>query len=570
MRDRLKIWPTFLLVNILFFLIPGFAQQRLLGTLQSELNLQTNIDGIPYKCGLPIMAEAYAKDPGRAAEIVAQYRGERLQKTTDTIISPSGRFVIEYNPNTIPTYDRNSDGTPDYLEFVAKSFDRAWEVEIDSLGFRVPPDQNGQPKSTYRVSCLPLGGNLYGSTLFDSNRDISALPGLNFTSEIEINTNFSFVDYPAANGDPIVRDSMAIAVTAAHEFNHAIQLGYRFWSPSENVLTQISDLRFIEGSATYMEEVVADRVNDYYQYLRSFYRRTDRHWGDDDVLYGDVIFYIMTGEIYGKTITREIWEEILNRPALEAMDFLFREKGSNLPGELLRLAAWMFFSGQNSIAGQFFDEAPAYPNPDVAKVDVLTLNSTASQLGYADELAPLAFHLLEIPLIAVSGGVTVAITPQNRPAAWLGGNLFFTSPYVIDFPGNVFTEISFTPPEQNVFVAVVSGNWSSESDTTMPYEVRFRSSAALAEEGIFAYPNLIRPEEIGFTEVTFINLPENATVEIFNANGIRVAAVRPLGSGRAARWDLRNMRGDFVNTGVYIYRVASASQSQTGKLLIIQ
>ena len=126
--------------------------------------------------------------------------------------------------------------------------------------------------------------------------------GLTIPARVSINTNFDFVEYPHISNDPIIRDSAAIAVTGAHEFNHAIQLGYRIWFEGNG---QILDRRFLESSATYMEEVLHDEVNDYHLYLPQFYRNTQRHFGDQNILYGDAIFHVMAGDIYGKTITRE-------------------------------------------------------------------------------------------------------------------------------------------------------------------------------------------------------------------------------------------------------------------------
>ncbi len=562
----------FLIIGLLLSSSVGFARQHWLAALQSKLNLQTSVDGIPHKCGLPILAEAYAKDPEATRRIMDAYRAGRLNKTTDTFVSPSGRFIIEYQTSgfdAIPTYDRDNNGTPDYLEFVAKSFDRAWEVEIDSLGFRPPPDQNGQPKSTYSVTCRKLSNSLYGSTLFFGTNDISALPGLNFTSDIEFNTDFSFVDYPAANGDPMVRDSMAIAVTAAHEFNHALQLGYRFWSSSDNTLSDIVDLRFIEGSATYMEEVVANQVNDYYQYLRSFYRRTDRNWGDSGVLYGDVIFYIMLGDIHGKTITREIWEEIVNRPSLPAMEAVFQRKESSFSFELSRLASWMFFSGANSLPGTLFKEAANYPDPNLEAADDILLNSVASQTVYEDELPPLSFLLLKIPVVAVAEGISIALSPANAAIDWSGVNFSFAQPHIQEFPANVFSETFFNSPEDDLFEAVISGNWSENGDSLMDYEVLLRSANALDTDEILAYPNVIKPGREA-AQVTFINLPENAVIEIFTGNGVRVASVEPSRTGKIAFWNLTTFQGKPVGTGVYIYRVQSSEKSKSGKILIVR
>ncbi|MEZ4746958.1 MAG: T9SS type A sorting domain-containing protein [Calditrichia bacterium] len=548
----------------------AIADEHLISQLRAELNLASDGQPLPQKCGLPVLVEAYRKDAEKAAALVSRYRLAKSSQTQDTYISPSGHFEISYNPAEIPAYDRDSNGTPDYLEFVAKGFDRAWFVEIDSLGFLPPPDQNGQPLSVYPVTCTNLGSNLYGVTYFDE--DIPALPGFNYTSEIELNTYFGFVDYPAANGDPIVRDSMAIAVTAAHEFNHALQLGYRFWyENNQPTISNLRDLRLIEGSATYMEEVVADEVNDYYLYLPSFFRRVNgTNWDDDNgsLLYGDVAFYIMLGQLYGKQITREIWEEMRNLPSLLSMGNVLFRKGSNLPEELRRLATWMYFSGDNAISGEFFEEGDEYPGATLVELPTVEPDQT-EKIAASDDLPPLSFQLLQIPVFSTIDTVKTLLSPDDAQSEWLGASLIQTAPYVQNFGENEFVNVPLNSPETDVVLAVVSGNWSDDKTDLASYRIRMRASAQQATTEILAYPNIVKPD-VPVTQINFINLPEESVVMIFNSNGIRVAEAVVSESGRSATWNLRNLEGNPVGSGVYIYRVQSDSKSDSGKLIIVR
>jgi hypothetical protein len=219
--------------------------------LVEQLKFEASDSGTPIKCGFPVILEAAASQDASVTALLKQRRLEMVQQLTETYLSPSGHFLIHYETsgsNAIPSYDRDGNGTPDYLEFVAKSFDRAWEVEIDSLEFNIPPDSTGAPHTMYPVYChlIPY----YGVTNF-----FDPLPGspdvFRFNSHIEINTDFSFVSYPDITNDPIVRDSLAIAVTAAHEFNHALQLGYHIWFRNNIIsVNNAIDLWFIESSAT--------------------------------------------------------------------------------------------------------------------------------------------------------------------------------------------------------------------------------------------------------------------------------------------------------------------------------
>ena len=66
-----------------------------------------------------------------------------------------------------------------------------------------------------------------------------------------VDDDFDPAQYPAATGE------QALAVTAAHEFFHAVQFGYD-WR---------EDLWFMEGTAAWVEDEVYDDVNENVLYL---------------------------------------------------------------------------------------------------------------------------------------------------------------------------------------------------------------------------------------------------------------------------------------------------------------
>ncbi len=537
-------------------------------------------DNRPNKCGLPYLLEAVASSK---ADLPALSRFHKLALTQvewDSLPSPSGHFMIHYNTteyDSIPTYDRDNNGTPDYLEFVGKSFDLAWEIEINTLGFNPPPDGAGNPVTVYPIYCGNPGrnfnvpANTYGVTGWDPTQDIPSLPGLNYPSEIWINTDFSFIpDYLyehitgslSGQAKRIVRDSLAIAVTAAHEFNHALQLGYRIWQQGNN----FPDLWFIENSATYMEEVVADTVNDYYQYLPAFYNNTTEFLAQDGAfgkIYGEVILNIMLGERFGSTITREIWQEINQQPALPAMKQVLQNKGSGLDEELKQLATWMFFSDDRTIPGRYFPEAAAYPTPAMISQGF----DQSQEITVTGTLPPLAFRFYQVDL-SVPGNMSVFLAVDSSPQFWESASFTFLDPFVSFFPSNTLLNLP-APPTLRYYLLVFSGGWGEDQNIRTAYELRLQQGVEINPDQILVYPNLISPQQ-PVSRVTFANLPEDARIEIFTGNGLHIATVRPENMLRVAFWDLLTNDGKAVASGVYIYRVVSATKSYSGKIMVVR
>jgi len=530
----------------------------------------------PWRCGFHILLEAYRLNQPHLLQKIHDYKVSVREKTYDSILSPSGHFLINYEtegPHAIPTYDRDQNGTPDYLEFVTKSFDRAWLVEIDSLGFKPPPDDDGLPKETYEVFCKGFF-NLYGSTYFFLDDEISSLPGNNYPSFIEISTNFSFVNYEGVT-DSIVRDSMAIAVTAAHEFNHALQLGYNIWDADPNSGGfEALDLWYIENSATFMEEVVADQVNDYYQYLPDFFSSTDQGITYDPFasyrIYGEVVFNIMAARLYGRTITRQVWQEIVNQPALSALDKVFERKGSSFESELQRLSEWMFFSGKYSKPGQFFVEAANYPHPESILSDDY---NTGLQMISEGQLPPFSIQYIKAA-VSTNSNLNIYFAPEDIPEVWSGVFFSLQPPFSSGFPAKVYSHIlypSIQPNNDSLFTAVVSGNWNGgRTDSLIQYSLYLREYSGNPETGILVYPSVIKPAQ-GVDYITFKNIPADSRIEIFSSNGTHISTIRPqFFNNNSIFWNLQTSQGDMVGSGVYIYSIITSTISQKGKIIVIR
>lgn len=110
-------------------------------------------------------------------------------------------------------------------------------------------------------------------------------------------------------GFPMPADE-SLRVTAAHELFHAVQFG----------MDVREDRWFLESSATWMEEQVADDVDDNRQYLSAgqLGRRTVSldHAAADLGIYGNWIFFQFLAQRYGVDAIRQIWSRADAAPGL--------------------------------------------------------------------------------------------------------------------------------------------------------------------------------------------------------------------------------------------------------------
>lgn len=84
-----------------------------------------------------------------------------------------------------------------------------------------------------------------------------------------------------------------------------------------------------------------------------------------------------------------------------------------------------------------------------------------------------------------------------------------------------------------------------------------------------AYPNPWKISEHATIPIIFDQIPTNGatTLRIFTISG---ELVRTLSGSQSVQWDIRNQRGQFVASGVYLYLLTADNQQKTGKVVVIR
>lgn len=69
--------------------------------------------------------------------------------------------------------------------------------------------------------------------------------------------------------------------------------------------------------------------------------------------------------------------------------------------------------------------------------------------------------------------------------------------------------------------------------------------------------------------IQFVNLPEQASIQIFTLAGDLVQEIRHSGSG-VSIWDLRTRLSQEVTAGIYLYRVSANGEEKIGKFIVVK
>lgn len=323
--------------------------------------------------------------------------------TTHSKISPGGRFKIHYNtngPHGVDLTDENKNKVPDYVDETAKTFDSLWDLEINQLGYNPPPSDGDE---FYDVYIQDLSGqSVYAFTYPEGSTPATS-------SYMEIDNNYTDNIYHTRNLE-------ALHVTAAHEFFHAIQFGY--YSNFEAAWWQ-------ELTATWMEEVAYNEVNDYYQYLtckQSFSCFFDSpHIALDNFNpffslrpFGASVFAIHLEQVYGRESIRKSWEILGDR---KPSSFNLSDIDSGIPSGgfaslMPRFTIWNYLTNTNYLPG-YYPEADRYP--PISRVTAFPTKEVA--VFGSGNIDHLGSAYIQIPTKKIYGGIKGEFTLDSK-ATW--------------------------------------------------------------------------------------------------------------------------------------------------------
>jgi len=172
--------------------------------------------------------------------------------------------------------------------------DHVWRVEVGHLGYRAPlGDGRRGGDDRLDVYLKDVGSRgIYGY----------CAPERRDPDHKWLASGYCVLDDDFARSQYGARPRASLRVTAAHEFFHAVQFAYDYGE----------DQWLMEASATWMEEQVADDVDDNRQYLPFGQLGRPSHPLDTFAQqgfaqYGNWPFFQFLSSRYGATVVRRIW-----------------------------------------------------------------------------------------------------------------------------------------------------------------------------------------------------------------------------------------------------------------------
>jgi hypothetical protein len=223
------------------------------------------------------------------------------------------------------------------------TLEHVWSVEVPMM-HRQPLPDNGtagdpdNPDNRLDVYLQDLGSQgYYGYCTADENASGRQVPAY-----CALDDDFARSQYGAT---PV----NSLRVTAAHEFFHAIQFA----------ADVTESTWFMEGSATWAEDVVYNSINDNYQYLPSSPIRhpsVPLDYAGGTYPYGSFVFFKYASQRRGNDVVRRFWDAAVGTtPALQAI--------RNVVGTSAWPAYFTLFASWNTLPLHSYLERAGYLPP---------------------------------------------------------------------------------------------------------------------------------------------------------------------------------------------------------------
>ncbi len=523
---------------------------------QSKLPLAYTVNTDPVRSGSPALHEALLMQDELSQATLNQVLGRgrpALSGSPQNFVSPDGHFRIHY------TTSGTDASSLTYANDIAEYVDYSWQTECVTMGYFTPPPDNG------------LGGDdLYDIYIMNAGPGTCGYCSSGGEYKPADSTHASSASHIVISN---TQGTGLNQVTAAHEFQHAIQNAYDWQEPTW----------FMENCAVWMEDMVYDDVNDWTGYYGGGAMR--KPWmgidGGNPYWYGGMFWPRMMGLMFEENAVRKVWEYCAAGAGpnmFEAQDDMFESYGSSFENAFMEYGVWRFFVGSFYHANfNLFDDELA----SVSNAIILPWNIVSS-LPYSGDYGPgyPAYHMetlgitwIKVDLSAYQGGWVEFDFDGRDNFDWNLGAIIFNDDgfefnwYACDPTSG---EKTVAVPTEGYDFAIFFPAFMAETSFTAEFEYDITYSTGIEEGETLTSTNLnveSNPMEIG-SAISF-NIPSqgHADLSIIDMTGRRVST---LFTGQAdAGLHSFEYNGE-LTTGTYFVVLRHENSVETARVAVLR
>jgi hypothetical protein len=430
---------------------------------------------------------------------------------------------------------------------------------VRDLGFRAPPaDAEDGPE--WDIYIRNVAGS-YGWT--NPDRLVATDPDV-WTAFIEVDNDYTHTATRGLDG---------LRITLAHEFFHLVELGYNMQYGEDGYF----DAQFfMEAACTYVEDLVYDGINDYYNYLDDYFQKENLRFDTFDGWreYGLCLwFHFLEKHLGACGSFRQAWDNMFSADWLGATELAMLDAGTSFGDALGLFYAWNYRTGSRADTAHFYPEGDAYPelrpgdSVTLGQANSVSVDVVATAARYVRFLDNDRWYTVSVANVSTvnldSASLFLSLEYGSGGAGYtsvddrVAARATVNGGRVPDWRSNVFAE-----RQDGVFAMVAL-------DAAIP----FREETDLPD----AIPNPFVPAERPFVTIPFfLKTPGAVDVCLYTPTGFQVLQRRAdtNTSGPGAKrfyWDGKNDGSTEAAAGVYVYVIRQGGTIiRTGKIALVR
>jgi hypothetical protein len=371
---------------------------------------------------------------------------------------------------------------------------------------------------------------------------------------MEIDDDYNSDIFPTAGID-------GARVTIAHEFHHAIQIG--------SYIFREDDRFFLELTSTSMEDFVYSTINDYFNYIDTYFRRPYRCFSRNLVSSGDgydlAIWHFYLQKKFGFDVIKREWELLKKYKAIEAIDKALQEYNSTFIEAYNEFGLWCYFTNYRAVKGKYFTDGASYPllSP-FYKLDFYspykTVNFGATAASNTHLYYINAPQIDTLMIVCTNGDVQAALNNQTNTYSCDFSLYDFNNLGSRQISANYFTKLSgsgsFWMQGQILNGEIIYGDSTSIPSVSYPFPSPFSY-----KKNIKVYLPITNAD-VGMADVCIYT---SSMSLVYSTSQMIDKYI----DKKVIKWDAKDNSGNKLASGIYIYAIKTKSSTITGKLAII-
>lgn len=561
-------------------------------------------------CATPIFLEIKANwdrfSPKTKSILESYTKRITYNFSESTYNTPQGHFKIHY-----VTQGDSAVPNEGWVHTCGEVLEHVWDTETGVLRYREPPSDGWYPPIIDNDTTDNGGDGRYDVYLVDlSIYYLGYTQGEYFLPPQSLSaTSYIVLDNDYTSYGSLHSQIEWLQVTFAHEFFHAIQMGYD--ATEYEYENNNAKPYWMEMSAVWMEDMVYDDVNDYRGYLPSFFNHPEwslKTFGynpqTDEARhpYGSCVWPIYLSEKFGGDIIKDIWgkcAEKIGDNVLEATDAVLREEArrSTFEDAFKEFTVWNYLTGDRARTQLFYSEGDLFPKVKVDSLHYHTADTVYSPSGPNNPQGLGSNYIVFRPQ-EEQGGLKLTFSPTTGEyqITAVGYNENVNEPLVQKFQinqqtGYAETDVyNWTSYNEIIMIpAVTSRNadssfvytYSAEYDSSLHGEHPFPQKDYIGQN--FPNPFVLNGNSDSTYFPFILSSVSEVEIGVFTISGERVWHYPPpakegkewtIGDyterGSCPAWDGKNEKGEYVASGIYLYQVKTKNSTALKKMAVIR